>query len=152
MRFEPHVFKAQLKELFEQHFEIGNPAWDGEQHQMRFAGGDWGGFHGDQGKEYEALDLAQLLAKEAALRSASYGAGQILGINHAAVGYPSAKAMMDAFQQSEEAQIRAMFEYFRNRGLIEKLKAGDLVGFSAGYNGPGQAAHYANLIREAMGK
>ena len=152
MRFEPHVFKTQLKELFEQHFEIGNPAWDGEQHQMRFAGGDWGGFHGDQDKEYEALDLAQLLAKEAALRSASYGAGQILGINYASVGYRSAEEMKVAFEKSEEAQIRAMFEYMRNRGLIQKLKDGDLLGFASAYNGPGQAQHYANLIREAMGK
>lgn len=150
MRFEPHVFKSQLKELFEQHFEIGNPAWDGEQHQMRFAGGDWGSFHGNQDEEYEALDLAQLLAKEAALRSASYGAGQIMGFNYASVGYRSAEEMKTAFEKSEEAQIRAMFEYFRNRGLIEKLKAGDLLGFASGYNGPANAAHYEKLIREAM--
>ena len=145
IRFEPHVFKTQLGKIFQNIFTMGSPAWNGDQHRHNGQP-----FHGSQDAEYRALEGAIVAATEAAYQSASYGAGQILGINHAAVGYPSAKAMMDAFQQSEEAQLRAMFEYMRSRGLIEKLKAGDLLSFASGYNGPGQAAHYEKLIREAM--
>jgi hypothetical protein len=58
--------------------------------------------------------------------------------------------MAHEFQQSEEAQLRAMFQYFRHSGALACLVAGDLLGFAKIYNGPGQAQFYANKIREAM--
>ena len=149
MRFEPHVFKARFNALFQEHFQMGDPAWSGDGHRVN-VGGEWKTFHGNQDAEYQAQLIAADIAERAAFDAASYGAGQIMGFNHAACGYSSAKAMAYEFQQSEEAQLRAMFEYMRNRGLIEKLKAGDLLGFASAYNGPANAATYEKLIREAM--
>lgn len=149
MRFEPHVFKARFNALFQEHFQMGDPAWSGDGHRVNI-GGEWKPFHGNQDMEYQAQLIAADIAERAAFEAASYGAGQILGMNYKTCGYSSAKAMAHEFQQSEEAQLRAMFEYMRNRGLIEKLKAGDLLGFASAYNGPANAATYEKLIREAM--
>lgn len=149
IRFEPHVFKARFLALFGERFQMGDPAWDGNQHRVNF-NGEWKSFHGNQDLEYQAQRLAAQIARWAAFDSASYGAGQIMGFNHKVCGYDSAEAMAAAFQDSEEAQLRAMFEYMRSRGLIEKLKAGDLLAFASAYNGPANATHYEKLIREAM--
>ena len=149
MRFEPHVFKARFNALFAEHFQMGDPAWSGDGHRVN-VGGEWKPFHGNQDMEYQAQLIAADIAERAAFDAASYGAGQIMGFNHAACGYSSAKAMAHEFQQSEEAQLRAMFQYFRHSGALACLVAGDLLGFAKIYNGPGQAQFYANKIREAM--
>jgi len=150
MRFEPHVFKARLLQLFDEHFKMGDPAWDGKQH-FYANGGKWQPFHGNQEMERAAQDAALALAEQAAYESASYGAGQIMGFNHAACGYASAEDMAQAFALSEAAQLRAMFQYWRASGALRFLQSGDYVGFAAIYNGPGQADYYANLIRQALG-
>ena len=155
-RFEPHVFLARFQALFRQYFQVGEPQWDGNQHRVN-NGGAWLSFHGDQVYERVALGLAAEIGRMAAFESASYGAGQIMGFNYATCGYNSAEAMVAAFRESEEAQIRAMFEYFRNRkddkgrSCLDCLRDGDMVGFAALYNGPGQAEHYAGLIRQRAG-
>lgn len=147
IRFEPHVFKARLNALFDEYFKVGNPAWEGKQHQYN-DDGNWRFFHGVQEQEYNALEVALVVARCAAFDSASYGAGQILGLNHETVGYGSAEAMMAAFQNSEEAQLRAMFEFFKNsrgsdgRTAIECLRSGDFLAFAKIYNGNANARHY----------
>ena len=114
-------------------------------------------FHGDQVLERVALNLAAQIGRRAAVEAASYGAGQIMGFNYATCGYDSAEAMVAAFSANEETQIRATFEYFRNRkddkgrSCLDCLQDGDLVGFAALYNGPGQAEYYAGLIRQRVG-
>jgi hypothetical protein len=151
MRFEPHVFKARFNALFAEHFQMGDPAWSGDGHRVN-VGGEWKPFHGNQDMEYQAQLIAADIAERAAFDAASYGAGQIMGFNHAACGYSSAKAMAHEFQQSEEAQLRAMFQYFRHSGALACLVAGDLLGFAKIYNGPANAVAYEKLIREALSK
>lgn len=154
-RFEPHVFLDRFHALFRQRFKVGEPQWDGNQHRVN-NGGAWMQFHGDQVYERVAQRLAAQIGREAAFEAASYGAGQIMGFNYALCGYDSAEAMVAAFSESEEAQIKAVFEYFRNRkddtgrSALDCLRAGDLVGFAVLYNGPGQAEYYAGLIRQRV--
>ncbi len=151
LRFEPHVFIAKVGALFRQRFSVGEPAWAGKFHLC-----DGKPFHGDQDAEYSAQAVAVALAEQAAAEAASYGLGQIMGFNYATCGYTSADEMRNAFGTGIEPQIRAMFEYFKNRkdktgqSCIDYLRAGDLVNFAALYNGPGQAEHYAGLIRQRL--
>lgn len=156
-RFEPHVFQTRFLELWRRHFAVGEPQWAGEHHRYRPQGeGAWQPFHGDQGAEHHALRLATIIGRLAAFEAASYGSGQIMGFNYAACGYDSAEAMMAAFASGEEAQLRAMFDFFRNRrdgtgqSCLDYLRTGDLVAFATLYNGPGQAQYYAGLIRQRM--
>lgn len=150
-RFEPHVFLREFNGLFQEHFRFGDPAWEGDKHLI--ADNDkrqWVSFHGNQATERVALRTAVEMATQAAYNAASYGAGQIMGFNHAACGYESAEAMQAAFA-SEEAQIRAMFEYMKQSGALAKLQAGDIEGFAGIYNGPANVAHYSSLIRNKLG-
>lgn len=155
LRFEPHVYRPRLNnaEWFNVHFQIGVggvAGWVGEGHRFRVGlTYPWRTFHGQQATEWEALTVARTLGDEAALQSISMGAGQVMGFNHRAVGYPSARAMFDALKDSAEAQVRAMLDYCRSRGLIGALRVGDFLAFARGYNGSGQAERYAKLIEQA---
>lgn len=155
VRFEPHVFRGSLRNqaLFDAHFQVGVggvSTWDGAGHRFRAGLLDpWRPFHGNQATEWEALIVARTLSDEGALRSISMGAGQVMGFNHRAVGYESARAMFDALHDSAEAQVHAMLTYCKSRGLIGALAQGDFLAFARGYNGSGQAERYARLIEQA---
>ena len=148
-RFEPHVFFQEFNRLFADHFKTGDPAWDGKYHRIA-DGGRWATFHGDQAAERRALRTAVEIVAQAAYNAASYGLGQIMGFNHATCGYESAEAMEAAFS-SEEAQLRAMFDYMKASGALAKLQANDIEGFAAIYNGPANVAYYSTLIRNKLG-
>jgi hypothetical protein len=88
---------------------------------------------------YPRLLKAMEIDQNAALRSASWGLGQIMGFNHKAAGYPSAKAMVEAFMEDEDAHLRAMVRFIVTNGLDEALRRHDWAGFARGYNGAGFA-------------
>lgn len=149
LRFENHLMAALLpKETYAQCFR-NNPQrpWTG--HYVSFDGGvNWVECHTSQAMEHRVLEFAATLTP-LAYNCASYGAAQILGINYAAVGYPSARAMMEAFAVSRNAQNRAFFEFCKNKGLIAHLRSGDLYQFAVGYNGPGSPDYYVQMIENA---
>lgn len=159
LRFEPHVFFArwgkQNEARFDQHVRFGGrngtegAAW--QNHAMR-AGpqDDWHRFHGDQAKEYAALHLAARLAgREAACQCASFGGPQIMGFNHALVGYGTASEMFRAFGRSERWQVLAFFDFCAEKDILGALRTQDWTRFATIYNGPGNAAAYAGKIADA---
>lgn len=88
---------------------------------------------------YPRLIKAMAIDEEAALRSASWGLGQIMGFNAQAAGYPFAKAMVLAFMDDEEAHLRAMIRFIVTNKLDDELRRRDWAGFARGYNGAGFA-------------
>ena len=55
----------------------------------------WRTLHGTgQDAEWAAFEMARRLDETAAMRSISMGASQIMGFNHAAIGYASAREML----------------------------------------------------------
>jgi len=154
IRFENHIFwerwgKAN-KEKFQQHFAFSETkGWEG--HQWRKKASDpWIACHKSQASEHEVLAFAKSLAEEAALNSASYGAGQIMGFNHKAVGYNTAKEMVAKFDEGIKPQLDAMIAFIKgNKKCSEGLKNKDYVKFAEGYNGIGKAAEYAGFIVDA---
>ena len=82
------------------------------------------------------------------------GAPHIMGFNHAAIGYNTVEEMFDAFSTSAHSQILAFFDFVRGPGgssrRLEALKQRDFAAFAALYNGPGQAARYAGLLKDAV--
>lgn len=152
IRFEPHIYRLKLVELCDRLFTVGQPAWKGKFHRHNGES-----FHGNQDREYAALAAAEAILADAPYLACSFGAGQIMGFNHAVVGYPSARAMMAAFQASEEAQIRAVFQFSANKRAsakldpsqktaLEHLREGNLLMFATIYNGPGDPQYYVDLI------
>lgn len=127
MLFEPHIFYRQLT---------------GDQLTRAINGGlayrNWGE------KPYPADSYPRLMAamqinETAALCSASWGYGQILGINHAEVKYATVQEMVVAFCESEKNQVRAIIDFLMTNHLDTALRAHDWAHLAAGYNGAGYA-------------
>lgn len=83
----------------------------------------------------KALEIDETVA----LNATSWGLGQIMGFNHAAAGYPSACAMVEAFAEDEEHHLEAMIRFIIANGLDDELRRHDWAGFARGYNGSGYA-------------
>lgn len=90
---------------------------------------------------YPRLKAAMAIDEDAALRSASWGLGQIMGSNHLAAGYPNTNAMVTAFCDGEAAQLAATIRFIKTQGLDDELRAHNWPAFARGYNGPGYARH-----------
>ena len=126
MLFEPHIFYRQLSGL----------ARDMAVHQG-LARKDWKRDYPSD--SYPRLHRAMKINEGAALRSASWGLGQIMGFNAGLCGYDTAKAMVTDFLDDEETHLQAMVRFIKNSGLDDELRRHDWAGFARGYNGPGYA-------------
>jgi murein DD-endopeptidase MepM/ murein hydrolase activator NlpD len=152
IRFENHIFHSYWgksnPQRFNDHFTFdANERWKG--HTWRpSTGAAWQQCHSSQAVEWQVLDFARTLDNEAALKSISMGAGQVMGFNHETVGYASAQAMFDAFSKDASAQIGAMFRFMEKNQLVESVRKQDYAAFARVYNGPGQATEYATRMRD----
>ncbi|MGB7241672.1 MAG: N-acetylmuramidase domain-containing protein [Sulfitobacter sp.] len=141
MLFEPHVFYSELS---------------GSERQEAISAGlayrRWGEktYPSDS---YSRLQHALAINADAALRSCSWGLGQIMGFNHKIAGYSSAAAMVEAFRDDEDTHLAAMVEFIVGSGLDDELRAEDWRGFARGYNGAGYAKHgYHTKLKRAYDK
>jgi hypothetical protein len=90
-------------------------------------------------QEYGRLARALALDREAALASASWGIGQVMGFNCKKVGYFDAASMVKAMTEGEDAQLLAMATFVDSVGLAPSLRAHNWASFARGYNGPAYA-------------
>ncbi|GLZ81297.1 hypothetical protein Afil01_61040 [Actinorhabdospora filicis] len=157
IRFENHVFwkywgKAN-KDSFNAHFDFERTAGGKPFHGHKWresATGEWSDFHGDQEAEWRVIAFAASLGgQENAYKSASWGAGQVMGFNHSTVGFNTAVEMAAQYNKSERSQITGIFEYIRENNLAQAVRDADYATVAAGYNGSGQKATYAALIKAA---
>jgi cellobiose phosphorylase len=94
------------------------------------------GGYGKQGAaQYDRLAEALALDEEAALKSASWGIGQIMGYNCTTAGYAHVHDMVSAFVESEQNQIIAMGTFIANNGMSQDLANLDWASFASKYNG-----------------
>lgn len=150
-RFENHVFYREWgkrnPDLFDAHFR---PREGFKNHEFRInEESEWMTFHGRQVLEWQVIMFAASLNSEAAYRSASFGAPQIMGFNYAICRYASAVEMAEAFKASADNQIRAFFQFCRSKGLLRYLAEGNFYQFAIGYNGTGRAPAYSKMIQDA---
>jgi hypothetical protein len=97
---------------------------------------DPGGYGPRGARQYDRLARAIAKDRVAALQSASWGIGQIMGENYALAGFQTVEAMVAAMTQSEDAQLAAMGLFLCKSGLNSSLQAHDWTSFARGYNGP----------------
>lgn len=131
--FEGHIFWSQLKkkgmspEMYaKDHPNVVYPRWDKSQYK--------GGI-----KEYDRLNEAELIDKECALNSASWGAFQIMGFNYAACGCRSVVQFVEEMCVDEASQLRLFARFIKSQKLDRYLIAKDWAGFARRYNGPSYA-------------
>jgi hypothetical protein len=120
--------------LFERHIfhQRTNGAFDSVAPSLSspLAGGYIGG-----ADEYSRLQAAMRLDRDAALKSASWGLGQVMGFNAALAGYPSAETMVREMVEREDAQLLAMANFLKAKRLDTHLVNHDWAQFAKGYNG-----------------
>jgi hypothetical protein len=85
--------------------------------------------------EWDRLYRAVNLNRAAALKSASWGLGQIMGFNHGVAGYSNVEDFVKDMHLSEGKQLIAMFNFIRNADLANALVKRNWAAFARGYNG-----------------
>ncbi len=102
---------------------------------------------------YPRILKAYEIAGDVALMSTSWGLGQIMGFNHAAAGYKTARAMVEDFADGEDNQLEAMIRFIVTNGLDDEIRRHDWAGFARGYNGAGYKANsYDTKLAAAFAK
>lgn len=131
--YERHIF----------HQLTGGRFDDGDLSDPRPGGYGAGGTH-----QYERLRAAIALDRGAALKSTSWGLGQVLGKNFRDAGFDDVEQMVQAMMDSEDAQLAAVSAFILRNRLDRALKTHDWTSFARGYNGPAFATnHYDVRLR-----
>ena len=74
-----------------------------------------------QTEENRIFNLAFGIDPEAAMKSTSWGMGQIMGDNHKAAGFDTVGKMVDAFKQSAENQFLGMLSFIANNPTLNQV-------------------------------
>jgi len=154
IRFENQIFNqywgVHNRERFAQHFSFNpTPGQNWKDHQWRAdPNGAWQPCHKSQESEWQVFEFACQLDERAAMLSISMGAPQIMGFNHASIGYATVEAMFDAFASDARSQLTSLFQFMEVNRLVQVVRDGNYVAFARVYNGPGQAELYGGLIRD----
>ena len=121
--FERHVFHQRTGGKYSAaHPDISNPTP--------------GGYIG-KAAEYDRLRSAIQLDARAALESASWGIGQIMGYNAGLVGFANVEAMVTAMVASEAAQLQAFVNFIANQAALAKaFQTRNWTLLARLYNGP----------------
>lgn len=135
--FEGHVFWRELEKLGHDPASLAEGRED-------ILYEKWTKAHYRAGqKEYERLERAAALGpeaegfREAAQRSCSWGAFQIMGFNHALCGFDSVTDFVERMRLNEGEHLQAFGRFLQARKLIKPLREKDWETFARGYNGEG---------------
>lgn len=105
--------------------------------------------------EYDRLNLAKSLNEAAALESASWGAGQVMGANWKALGFANVQAFVEHVRTAA-GQMDVMMRYCKVNNLLEYMRAfpsdAAFRAFARGYNGPGAVDDYAPKLAAAFAR
>lgn len=103
--------------------------------------------------EYDRLAEAKALNESAALESASWGAGQVMGANWRDLDFASVQAFVEHVQTAA-GQMDAMMRFIKRNKLDRHMRqfpdVRALEAFAAGYNGAGAVGVYAPKIAAAF--
>jgi N-acetylmuramidase-like protein/putative peptidoglycan binding protein len=126
--FERHIFHARTHGRFDRTApDLSNPQAGG------YAAGDGAG-------EHDRLARAMALDRGAALESASWGLGQVMGFNAVTAGYSDVEAMVSAFVVSEGEQLNGAARFIGSQAqLAEAAQTRDWKTFARLYNGSNYA-------------
>ncbi len=94
-----------------------------------------GGYRGGTA-EYPRLVRAASFDFDAALRSASWGLGQVMGFNSEPLEYDDVQAMVTLMRQSENDQLNAVVRFLLTEGVDVYLRNHQWADFALRYNGP----------------
>lgn len=101
---------------------------------------------------YELLEKCKEIDEEAAIASCSWGVGQVMGDHWRALGYASAKALMEACE-TVAGQVDLMVRFIKKNNLKRFIDAKNWKAFASRYNGPNYKKNkYAKKMAAAYKK
>lgn len=98
-------------------------------------------------KEYERLERAKKINREAAMESASWGVFQIMGFNYGLCGCESVEDFVRKMSESAVSQLLLWVEYLKQTGLAKCLQFKKWGLFALRYNG---SAYRVNKYDEKL--
>lgn len=123
--FERHVFSSRTSGKWDGlHPDLSNPVRGG---------------YGPPDAEWRRMYRAIQLDADAAVQSASWGIGQVMGFNYLLAGEKSLTGFLLAMHHNEDAQLALMGEFIVSQGLCAAMRTGDWQLFARVYNGPAYA-------------
>lgn len=145
--FEGHIFWNQLKNrgIDPAKHQKGNedilyPKWTKTHYQ--------GGL-----KEYDRLERARAIHREAADSSASWGLAQIMGFNYQVSGCKSVSEFVEMMTESEGKQLELFVRFIKGNRWDGYLRNLDWKEFARHYNGSGYAQNqYDKRLEKAYAK
>ena len=133
--FERHYFSRLTGGVFDSsHPDISNPKFGG---------------YGASSQQYDRLARAAGLNYDAALKSASWGIGQVMGSNAENLDYSSVREFVALARKSEGEQLTAMARFIDRNGLKRPMQRRDWTFFARRYNGPSFAKNKYDTRLEA---
>lgn len=132
--YEPHIFHQLTGGKFDARYpDLSYAKWKTRP-------------YGKNSDQHPKLARAQALDRDAALKSCSWGAFQIMGSNHRAAGHLTVQRMVNAAYASADDHLRMFVNFIISRnGLIDALRAHDWETFKLIYNGPGENGYAAKM-------
>ncbi len=123
--FERHIFHRETDGRFSRdHPDISNAKAGG------YLGREW---------EYPRLQRAAQLDYDAAMRSASWGLGQVMGFNATLIGYRDLDDFITLSRHNEDNHLGALTAFILGEGLERYLQRQEWAEFARRYNGPAYA-------------
>jgi len=141
--------------LYERHFfhRLTQGKFSGDRNNQDISHSQPGDYGPGGASQYQRLDRAIALHRSAALRSTSWGVGQVMGDHFATVGFPSEEHMVEAMSRSEDEQLTAMGRFIASKkGLHRALQTHDWVTFAKLYNGSNYKINQYDVKLEAKYK
>lgn len=124
--FERHIFSRQTGGRFDDaHPDISNR--------------EPGGYGRGGAAQYDKLERAIQLDRHAALNSASWGLGQVMGFNAVSAGFADVEEMVAEMTASENAQLLGVANFIQSINADRALRRQDWTSFARLYNGAGFA-------------
>jgi hypothetical protein len=135
--FESHVFSKLTAGKYDRaHPDISTATWI-----RNYVGGTG---------EHDRLERAMQLDHEAALKAASWGKFQILGMNYGRVGSRTIDEFVEAQKRSENEHLDAFVKFILSHDLSDELRDRRWADFARRYNGPRYAENrYDQKMAEA---
>lgn len=144
--FEGHIMYKEIKNKFgldksvaaqKSYPTICFPKWD----KSKYLGG---------ANEYKRLEIAKKIDEECALKSASWGIGQIMGFNFSYCECKDVFEFVHKMSESPASQLDLWFKFFKNYGnCLEYIRTKDWKAFTRVYNGLGQVDVYSQKLENA---
>lgn len=150
--YEPHIFSRETRGQWDGYSPAGMvlsyPKWCPP--GKRPPGCDFHPYQLDQGGRWALLAFAAELDFEAALKACSWGVFQILGKNHAVIGYPTPWDMVVAFHEGERTHLEGAIAFLMANDVIDAARRGRWERVITVWNGPGQVKLYLRKFSERL--